>query len=286
MSPLIEPEVLATLLNDPRVIIIDCRFTLGQADADFGYKCYLQGHIPSARYLDLEKDLSAPVIAGKTSRHPLPTSGDFAQLLQKLGVCSDSHVVVYDDGGHAMAARAWWQLRWIGVEKVQVLHGGVKSWLGGKYPSTTEKPEINPSQFKANPQNQMLVTAQQVEDQLKNSVFQLVDARAHERFAGEVEPLDNRAGHIPGAICRPFLENMDESGSFLSPEQLKQAFSNLSDSGLEMVHYCGSGVTACHNILAMEYAGIKNTKLYAGSWSEWITVTSRPIAKGDAVTGD
>ena len=281
MSPLIEPEVLATLLHDPRVIIIDCRFTLGQADADFGRKCYLQGHIPGARYLDLEKDLSAPVIAGKTSRHPLPSPDQFASLLGTMGIDADSHVVVYDDGGHAMAARAWWQLRWIGVKKVQLLHGGIKSWQGDKYPLTTEKPDIQPCQFVANPQSKMLITADQVEAQLQNPVFQLVDARARERFAGDVETLDSKAGHIPGAVCRPFLENMDENGCFLSPQELQKAFSDLMASDLEIVHYCGSGVTACHNILAMEYAGIKDACLYAGSWSEWITDEKRPVATGE-----
>ncbi|MRI33769.1 sulfurtransferase [Endozoicomonas sp. OPT23] len=281
MSPLIEPEVLATLLHDSRVIIIDCRFTLGQADADLGYQYYLQGHIPEARYLDLEKDLSAPVILGKTSRHPLPKPDDFARLLCKFGVRSDSHVVVYDDGGHAMAARAWWQLRWVGVEKVQVLHGGIKSWQGDRYPLTTEKPEIEPSEFSANPQSHILLSAEEVAAQLQEPVFQLVDARAHERFAGKVEPLDGKAGHIPGAVCRPFLENMDENGSFLPPEQLRDRFSDLLNNDLEVVHYCGSGVTACHNILAMEHAGMANTKLYPGSWSEWITDESRPIATGD-----
>ena len=281
MSPLIEPEVLATLLNDARVIIIDCRFTLGQGDADVGYQCYLQGHIPGARYLNLEKDLSAPVIPGKTSRHPLPAPDDFACLLCKLGVHSDSHVVVYDDGGHAMAARAWWQLRWVGVDKVQVLHGGIKSWQGDRYPLTIDKPKVEASQFVATPQHHMLVTAAAVEGQLQNPVYQLVDARAHERFAGEVEPLDEKSGHIPDAVCRPFLENMDENGSFLAPEELEKVFADLLDNSLEIVNYCGSGVTACHNILAMEYAGIRNTRLYPGSWSEWITDEKRPIATGD-----
>ncbi|WP_062270805.1 sulfurtransferase [Endozoicomonas arenosclerae] len=278
MSPFIEPEVLATLLNDPKVVVLDARFSL--ADPKLGQTLYSQGHVPGARYIDLEKDLSAPVVPGKTSRHPLPAPDVFAERVRAFGIKKDSHVVVYDDGGHAMAARAWWQLRWIGVKCVQVLHGGFKSWSAGRYPVTTDLPEVSASDFIEDVDHSLTVSANEVMEQLQNPVYRLIDARAPERFAGEVEPLDKKAGHIPGAVCHPFTSNMDDSGSFLPAEQLQQQLGRLMVEGLQPVFYCGSGVTACHNLLAMEYAGMKGAKLYPGSWSEWITDESRPIATG------
>ncbi|MGI9283020.1 MAG: sulfurtransferase [Endozoicomonas sp.] len=278
MSPFIEPEILATLLTDPKVVVLDARFSL--ADPKMGQTLYSQGHIPGSRYIDLEKDLSAPVIPGKTSRHPLPEPEVFSELLRKLGIRKITHVVVYDDGGHAMAARAWWQLRWIGVKCVQVLHGGFKSWSAGRYPVTTDTPAITPSDFTADVDHGMTVSANEVMNQLHNPVFRLIDARASERFAGDVEPLDNKAGHIPGAVCYPFTSNMDDTGSFLSEQQLKKQLGDLMVDGQEPVFYCGSGVTACHNLLAMEYAGMLGAKLYPGSWSEWITDENRPIETG------
>ncbi|KEQ19792.1 hypothetical protein GZ78_07985 [Endozoicomonas numazuensis] len=270
--------MLATLLTDPKVIVLDARFSL--ADPKLGQALYGQGHIPGSRYIDLEKDLSAPVISGKTSRHPLPEPDAFAERLRAQGISKTTHVVVYDDGGHAMAARAWWQLRWVGVKSVQVLHGGFKSWVAGHYPVTTDIPVITKSDFSADVDHSMTVSASDVLNQLKNPVFRLIDARAPERFAGEVEPLDNKAGHIPGAVCHPFTANMDDSGSFLSEQQLQKQLGDLMVDGLEPVFYCGSGVTACHNLLAMEYAGMLGAKLYPGSWSEWITDENRPVATG------
>lgn len=179
-----------------------------------------------------------------------------------------------------MAARAWWQLRWVGVQRVQVLHGGFKSWSAGRYPVTTETPVITSSDFMADVDHSMTVSANDVMEQLQNPIFRLIDARAPERFAGEVEPLDHKAGHIPGAVCYPFTSNMDDSGSFLSVEQLQKQLGDLMVDGLAPVFYCGSGVTACHNLLAMEYAGLSGGKLYPGSWSEWITDKIRPIATG------
>jgi thiosulfate/3-mercaptopyruvate sulfurtransferase len=284
MSPFIESEVLATLLTDPRVIVLDARFSFGHSDGKFGQNLYHQGHIPGARYIDLEADLSAPVIPGKTSRHPLPDPEIFSALLCKLGIDTQSHIVVYDDGGHAMAARAWWQLRWIGIKRVQVLHGGIKSW--SRYPLTTEIPAIEPTSFSGSPDISMTVSAEDIVNQLDKPIYRLIDARAPERFAGDVEPLDDKAGHIPGAVCHPFTQNMDESGFFLSPEELGKTFGSLMESliddNLEPVFYCGSGVTACHNLLAMEYAGMTGARLYPGSWSEWITDSSRPIATGQS----
>ena len=278
MSPLIEPEVLATLLNNERVVILDARFDLASPTA--GRLFYNQSHLPGAYYADLEDDLSGTIISGQTGRHPLPEPDVFAEKLRVWGIDDDTHVVVYDDGGYAMAARAWWQLRWIGVQHVSVLHGGYKAWIAGKYPVTSETPAVHFSHFisRLHDQDQDLVSASDILHQLENPVMCLVDARSHERYAGESEPIDARAGHIPGAICHPFSDNMDDEGRFLPPEQLRETFAVLLPEGLEPVFYCGSGVTACHNLLAMEYAGLSGAKLYPGSWSEWITDESRPVA--------
>lgn len=276
MSPLIEPEVLATLLNDERVVILDARFDLASPTA--GRSLYKQNHLPGAYYADLEDDLCGPIVSGQTGRHPLPEPDLFAEQVRAWGIDDDTHVVVYDDGGHAMAARAWWQLRWIGVQHVSVLHGGYKAWIAGKYPVTTEIPAVHFSHFISRLQEQVLVSSADVLNQLECPVMCLIDARSHERYAGESEPIDARSGHIPGAICHPFSDNMDNEGRFLPPEQLRETFAALLSEGLEAVFYCGSGVTACHNLLAMEYAGLPGAKLYPGSWSEWITDESRPVA--------
>ena len=276
MSPLIEPEVLATLLNNERIIIIDARYDLANPSA--GHSLYSQSHLPGACYANLEDDLSGDIIPGKTGRHPLPEPDVFAERVRSWGIDDDTHVVVYDDGGHAMAARTWWQLRWIGVQHVSVLHGGFKAWLAGRYPLTSELPKIHISHFISQLRDDDTVSAQDILSQLDDPCFSLVDARSYERFAGESEPIDARAGHIPGALCHPFSDNMDDEGRFLAAESLRQAFNALLPAGLKPVFYCGSGVTACHNLLAMEYAGLSGAKLYPGSWSEWITDETRPVA--------
>ena len=275
MSPLIEPEVLATLLNNERVVILDTRFDLGSPTA--GRSLYKQAHLPGAHYADLEEDLSGPIIPGKTGRHPLPEPDVFAERVRSWGIDDDTHVVVYDDGGHAMAARAWWQLRWIGVQHVSVLHGGLKAWAAGKLPVTSELPNVQFTHFISRLKNSSTVSADDILNQIDNPTFHLVDARSLERYAGKSESIDVRAGHIPGAVCHPFSDNMDHEGRFLSPEQLKEMFERILPEELEAVFYCGSGVTACHNLLAMEYAGLVGSKLYPGSWSEWITDESRPV---------
>ncbi|UYM15238.1 sulfurtransferase [Endozoicomonas euniceicola] len=283
MSPLIEPEVLATLLNDERIVIIDARYNLSKPFA--GHALYNQNHLPGAFYAHLEDDLSGTIIPGKTGRHPLPEPDVFAVRVRFWGIDDDAHVVVYDDGSHAMAARAWWQLRWIGVKHVSVLHGGFKAWLAGRYPLTSERPEIRFSHFISHLHDEETVSAQDILNQLDEPRFRLVDARSYERFAGESEPIDARAGHIPGALCHPFSENMDDDGRFLAADRLRQTFNALLPSDLKPVFYCGSGVTACHNLLAMEYAGLPGAKLYPGSWSEWITDGTRPVAVVDRHQG-
>ena len=278
MSLLIESEMLATLLNDDKVILLDTRFSLSNHRE--GRALYEQGHIPGALYADLETDLSGDIIPGQTGRHPQPEMATFTDTLRRWGVTENSHVIVYDDGGHAMAARAWWLLRWAGIKTVSLLHGGIKAWLAGRYPMTSSVPEKSASDLVPTYGGMATVSAQEIMSALGQGQMILIDARGEERFRGEVEPLDAKAGHIPGAICHPFANNMDEQGRFLSSEVLRQQFSGLIGSNQTPVFYCGSGVTACHNIFAMAYAGLDNAVLYPGSWSEWIVDDEHPISVG------
>ena len=276
MTLLIESEVLATLLNDKKVLPMDARFSL--SDKKQGRELYRQGHIPGAVYADLEDDLSGPVIAGQTGRHPLPDKHHFAQKLRDWGIKRKTTVIVYDDGSHAMAARAWWQLRWAGVKKVMVLHGGIKAWQAARYPMTSDIPERSGSDFEPSFQGMPVVQLEELTRHLEDGKYSLIDARSHERFSGRKEPQDFKAGHIPSALCRPFMDNMDDSGRFLSKKELRKQFLPLIKKGTLPVHYCGSGVTACHNLLAMEYAGMEGSVLFPGSWSEWIIDPGRPVA--------
>ena len=265
--------------NDKNWIIFDCRFSL--ADVQQGGIAYRHGHIPQARYAHLNYDLSSQVTA-LTGRHPLP---DFKQLAKKLGdwgVSNHSQVVVYDDAGGAFAGRMWWLLRCLGHDKVAVLNGGLSSWLKQDYALTTALPTIKPTVFRAYLNDALWLTARQVEDGLARRSMTLIDARTPERYRGEQEPLDPVAGHIPHAINHPLPLNLDSSGLFLPADNLRQQFQSLIGQmpPTQVVHSCGSGVTACHNLLAMEIAGLTGSKLYAGSWSEWIRDKNRRVVCG------
>lgn len=278
-STLITADALRAQLDNPDWIIIDCRFSL--ADTELGAKNYRLGHLPNARYAHLDKDLSSAITSQK-GRHPLP---DFRALSQKLGtwgVGNQSQVIVYDDAGGAFAGRLWWLLRTLGHDKVAVLDGGIKLWQKKGYPITTALPAIIPTTFRPYLQESFWLTAGQVQKRLADRSISLIDARTPERYRGEVEPIDPVAGHVRGAVNRPFQANLASSGEFLLAEQLRRQFEALiGDRPPEqIVHMCGSGVTACHNLLAMEHTGLKGSKLYAGSWSEWIRNKNRPIAKG------
>ncbi|WP_330926051.1 sulfurtransferase [Candidatus Sororendozoicomonas aggregata] len=277
MSLLVEPEVLATLPGDTRARVLDARFSL--ADASQGRSLYNEAHIPGALYVDLEQDLSGPVIVGKTGRHPLPEAFHFSKKLQSWGIDETTQVVVYDEGSHAMAARAWWLLRWMGLTRVCVLHTGLKGWLAEDRPVSAELPVITPTTFESEGGHMPVISADTITRSLAaDAAMTLIDARAVERFNGQVEPIDPRAGHIPGALCHPFTDNMDQQGRFLPPPVLKETLEPLLRGDDRAVFYCGSGVTACHNLLAMEYAGLGTGVLYPGSWSEWVTDVNRPIA--------
>lgn len=269
---------LQSSLDDPNWVILDCRFNLMEPDA--GYAAYMEGHIPGAFYLHLDEHLSSP-ITGQSGRHPLPNPQELAELLGRCGVTRKSQVVVYDDCAGMMAARCWWLLRYIGHDQVSLLDGGIQSWGDAGGELTQQQPvykkeccsvELRPS---ANLSVDQLVSA------LAEGDITLVDARAAERFRGEVEPIDPVAGHIPDALNRPLMDNLRD-GYFKSAETLRQEWLALmGDQRSErVVHMCGSGVTACHNQLAMEIAGLKGSRLYAGSWSEWIRNPARPVAKG------
>jgi thiosulfate/3-mercaptopyruvate sulfurtransferase len=275
---LISAVELANHLNKPDWLVFDCRFSL--ADSSAGARAYRKGHIPGARYADLNRHLSAPV-KSYTGRHPLPNFKELVQQLGAWGVSNRSQVVVYDDVGGAFAGRLWWLLRCLGHHQVAVLDGGIKHWQKQHLPVTTELPKIVPTQFRGYPESQPWLDAAMVENALAKRTITLIDARTPERFNGLQEPIDPVAGHVPKAINRPFQLNLDKDGLFLPAEQLKSQFQTLINSRppAQVVHMCGSGVTACHNLLAMEYAGLQGSKLYAGSWSEWIVNKNRPVAK-------
>lgn len=250
------------------VKFLDCRSTLGDPDA--GRRAYASGHIAGALFLSLDDDLAATPGAG--GRHPLPDPESLVDRLRALGINDSDQVVVYDDAGGAYAARAWWCLRWLGHEAVAVLDGGLQAWPA---PLTTEVTRPAAGNFSQRPSlTRSLDVATLVADRC---AYQLIDARTQARFDGLEEPIDPVAGHIPGAICRPFQENLKENGTFRPASELARRF----PAGDDVVCYCGSGVTAAHNVLAMRVAGLPEPILYPGSWSEWIRDEARPIATRD-----
>ena len=282
VAQLISPQALNERQAHPGLVILDCRFAL--EDPDYGHSSYVEGHIAGAQYADLERHLSGPVIKGVTGRHPLPEPSALLEQLRAWGINQDSDVVLYDDGPGAFAARAWWLLAWLGKrDGVFILDGGLKAWHAAGFKLTTDEPVVVPGTFEGQPDNHLVLSAEQLQTRLGQPGLTLIDARAKPRFRGEVEPIDPIAGHIPGAQCAAFNENLDSSGRFLPAEQLKQRFAEqlAGRSPDELVAYCGSGVTACHNLFALGLAGYPLGKLYAGSWSEWINDPARGVATGD-----
>ncbi|WP_367155042.1 sulfurtransferase [Methylomonas sp. HYX-M1] len=280
-TTLISASELARRINKPDWLVFDCRFSL--ADPEAGARAYRQGHIPNARYADLNRQLSKPVNS-YSGRHPLP---DFAALTKQLGawgVGNRSQVVVYDDAGGAFAGRLWWLLRSMGHETVAVLDGGIQQWQKQQLPLTTILPKVVASQFRCYLNSEAWLSARQVENGLAARTLTLIDARTPERYLGRKEPIDPVAGHVPKALNRPFQANLTPEGLFLPAARLKREFQALigSYAATQTAHMCGSGVTACHNVLAMEVAGLPGSKLYAGSWSEWITDKNRGVARENA----
>lgn len=282
LAQLLSPAQLAERLNQPELVVLDCRFAL--EDHAYGARAYAEGHISGARFIDLEHDLSAPVQRGITGRHPLPDPQQLLERLRALGISQHSEVVLYDDGPGAFAARAWWLLAWLGKrEGVFLLDGGLNAWRAANLPLDSVTPVVSPGDLQGTPDASLLVSADALLKRLGTPQLTLLDARALPRFRGEMEPIDPVAGHIPGAQCAVFTDNLDGNGRFKSPEQLRERFSALLGQrpAEQLVAYCGSGVTACHNLFALCLAGYPLLPLYAGSWSEWITDPQRPLACGD-----
>ncbi|HRL93627.1 MAG TPA: sulfurtransferase [Pseudomonas sp.] len=282
IAQLLSPQQLTERLQQPGLVLLDCRFALD--DPAYGLRSYNAGHIAGAQFADLERDLSAPVRKGITGRHPLPASDTLIATLQAWGINNDSQIVLYDDGPGAFAARAWWLLAWLGKQdNVWLLDGGLQAWNAAGLPLTAASASPQPGNFSGQPQAALVLDASQLQQRLNSTQLTLLDARAQPRFRGEVEPLDPVAGHIPGAQCAVFTDNLASNGCFLPAPKLQQRFAALLGSrpASDLVAYCGSGVTACHNLFALCLAGYPLAPLYAGSWSEWITDPQRPVATGD-----
>lgn len=282
IAQLLNPQQLADSLVDTDLVLLDCRFSLD--DPAYGQRSYNSGHIPGARFADLNLDLSAPVIPGVTGRHPLPDAENLMGKLRLWGISNHSRIVLYDDGPGAFAARAWWLLAWLGKrEGVYLLDGGLQAWSAAGLSLDCATPSITPGNFHGQADHRLLLDAQTLAGRLGSSDLTLLDARGLPRFRGDVEPIDPVAGHIPGAQCAAFTDNLQTDGRFRSPEELRQRFLGFlgERSPVSLVAYCGSGVTACHNLFALCLAGFDLAPLYAGSWSEWITDPQRPVATGD-----
>ncbi len=258
--------------------VVDCRFDLGDPAA--GRRAYHEGHIPGAIYLDLEAHLSGPV-SERSGRHPLPDPDALARCLGERGINQSVQVVAYDAGNGAFASRLWWLLHWLGHDRAALLDGGLTAWLAAGGSLSTDVPESEAREFKPGLRPYLSVATRDID--LESDHDLLLDARSAQRFSGELEPIDPVAGHIPGAINLPFEGNLGPDGRFLPPEQLKARFEGAlaGRRPAEVVHYCGSGVTACHNLLAMEHADLAGSRLYVGSWSEWIRDERHPIATGE-----
>jgi thiosulfate/3-mercaptopyruvate sulfurtransferase len=276
---LIDAGALQDLLGDPRLAILDCRTDLLNPQA--GLRDYSSGHIPAAVHVDLNRDLSGPVTA-RSGRHPLPTPQAFAVRLGLLGVSNDSQVVAYDTSNGVYAARLWWMLRWVGHTSVAILDGGLQSWLAaGGALQAGGTAQCN-SLFLTRIAAEAVVSSAEVIQALRDPQVTLTDARAAERFSGSVEPIDPVAGHVPGAVNHPFSLNLGASGRFLPAAELRRRWlARLAGKPSDkLIAMCGSGVTACHNLLSLELAGLSGGKLYAGSWSEWSRNPQRPVATG------
>jgi thiosulfate/3-mercaptopyruvate sulfurtransferase len=282
LAQLITADALQARLDQPDLLILDCRFALD--DPAYGRRSYAAGHIAGAQFADLERDLSGPIHKGISGRHPLPEPAQLLARLRAWGLNDNSTVVLYDDGPGTFAARAWWLLAWLGKrDGVYLLDGGLQAWREAGCELSQALPSGAPGNFAGQPDARLLVDAGQLQQRLSDPQLTLLDARALPRFRGEVESLDPVAGHIPGAHCVPCSDNLDSSGRFLPTPQLRQRFAaQLGERpASELVAYCGSGVTACHNLFALCLAGYPLAPLYAGSWSEWITDPARPVATGD-----
>jgi thiosulfate/3-mercaptopyruvate sulfurtransferase len=277
-TTLISAATLARHLDDPAFVVVDCRHNL--ADVDAGERAYRSAHLPGAVFLHLDRDLSG-VKSGRNGRHPLPEIDALAATFGRAGIDATRQVVAYDQNNGMAASRLWWLLRWVGHEAVAVLDGGVDQWRAEGLPLTDVLPASRATTFAPAPAAPT-ATADEILRDLGDAALLVLDARAPERFRGEVEPIDPVAGHIPGARNRPYTDNLTPQGTFKPATTLRSEYLALlgASSPEAVVHQCGSGVSACHNALAMSIAGLPGSRLYPGSWSEWIADPARPIALG------
>ena len=275
---LVSAEIVANRLNDPKWAMVDCRFDLN--DHAVGTRLYKEKHIPGAVYAHLNKHLSAPS-NGKNGRHPLPDTKQLQSTFSKWGIDSKVQVVAYDQGSGMFASRLWWLLRYLGHDNVAVLDGGFAHWLRGDHPTYAGEESRGSVRFSGEPHHWMCVSVDEVLRLYQDPSCQLIDARAPERYRGDVEPLDPVAGHIPDSVNHFFKNNLTSDGTFLPPSALRQRLESILNGheAERAISYCGSGVTACHNLLALTHAGLSGARLYAGSWSEWCADQKRPTEK-------
>jgi thiosulfate/3-mercaptopyruvate sulfurtransferase len=278
LTTLIDTATLAAHLADPDFAIVDCRFALN--DETWGEREYASRHIPCAVFAHLGHDLSG-AITGENGRHPLPDPQALSATLSRLGIGNGVQVVAYDQDSGMFASRLWWMLRWMGHDAAAVLDGGFAAWIAEGRATTGGVEHRGARAFHGAARTDMIVDAAGVAARIGRRDWRLLDARAPERFRGDVEPIDRVAGHIPGAVNHPFMSNLAGAGTFLGAQELREKLAG-SLGGVPLDHivcYCGSGVTACHNLLALEHAGLHGAKLYPGSWSEWSSDPSRPVEK-------
>ena len=278
-TTLIDTATLARELERGDLVLFDCRFELG--DTQWGEREYANAHLPGAQYLHLDRDLSGP-ITQHSGRHPLPDPREFARRLAARGVGADCQLIAYDQGNGAHASRLWWLARWIGLRNVAVLDGGIAAWRNAGLPLDQAEPRVTPRDLPVRVDESAWITSEAVDALRRAPGHLLIDARGADRFAGRNEAIDPVAGHVPGARSLPFPGNLGADGKFLPAAQLRQRWQTMLGSlpASSIVAMCGSGVTACHNLLALEHAGLRGARLYAGSWSEWIRDPSRPTAIG------
>lgn len=276
MKNIVSMKWLLARMYESDIVIVDCRFTLGQPDA--GRLAYKKAHIPRAVYLDLDKDLSSP-LSEHGGRHPLPDINVFTDKLGLAGIDQDKRVVIYDDQGGMVASRLWWMLKYTGHQSVYVMDEGFTAWTQAKFPVTTETPIVIPVRYEPKVQSAMLVDVDTVRRVADHGSAYLIDSREPRRYEGHEEPIDPVAGHIPRAVNYFWKELLDGQGRWISSEDIQKRFAPVPKDK-DVIVYCGSGVSACPNVLALDEAGFERVKLYGGSWSDWVSYPENPVSTG------